>query len=66
MHHESGDGDFLSVGAGAAIALVLLAILLKLTGISVQGWIRFAVIPVYVLLLCLCTWVVDRLRRKEK
>ena len=59
--------EFLSLGAGAVLALILLAVLLLATGIEVQGWIRFAVIPVYVLLLCLCSWVVDRLMsRKEQ
>lgn len=62
--------EFLSLGAGAVLALILLAVFLTVTGIQVQGWIRFAVIPVYVLLLCLCSWVVDRLigrnRRKDQ
>lgn len=77
MKHENGENnmnqesdehkEFLSLGAGAVLALILLAVLLLATGIEVQGWIRFAVIPVYVLLLCLCSWVVDRLMsRKEQ
>ena len=53
--------EFLPLGAGAVAALILLAVFLKVTGIQVQGWIRFAVIPVYVLLLCLCSWAADRL-----
>lgn len=77
LEHENGENnrnqesdehkEFLSLGAGAVLALILLAVLLLATGIEVQGWIRFAVIPVYVLLLCLCSWVVDRLMsRKEQ
>ena len=59
--------EFLSLGAGAILALILLAVFLTATGIQVQGWIRFAVIPVYVLLLCLCSWAVGRLiDRKEQ
>ena len=59
--------EFLSLGAGAVLALILLAVFLTATGIQVQGWIRFAVIPVYVLLLCLCSWAVGRLiDRKEQ
>ncbi|MCI8673976.1 MAG: hypothetical protein HFI89_10930 [Lachnospiraceae bacterium] len=57
--------EFLSLGAGAILALILLAVFLTATGIQVQGWIRFAVIPVYVLLLCLCSWVVDRLMGRK-
>lgn len=57
--------EFLSLGAGAVLALILLAVFLTVTGIQVQGWIRFAVIPVYVLLLCLCSWVVDRLMSRK-
>ena len=57
--------EFLSLGAGAVLALILLAVFLTATGIQVQGWIRFAVIPVYVLLLCLCSWVVDRLMGRK-
>ena len=49
----------------AIVALILLAVFLTATGIQVQGWIRFAVIPVYVLLLCLCSWVVDRLMGRK-
>lgn len=80
LEHENGENnmnqeseehkEFLSLGAGAVLALILLAVFLTVTGIQVQGWIRFAVIPVYVLLLCLCSWVVDRLigrnRRKDQ
>ena len=57
--------EFLSLGAGAVLALILLAVFLTATGIQVQGWIRFAVIPVYVLLLCLCSWVVDSLMGRK-
>ncbi len=57
--------EFLPLGAGAVLALILLAVFLTATGIQVQGWIRFAVIPVYVLLLCLCSWVVDRLMGRK-
>lgn len=70
--HRNPDGDehkeFLALGAGAILALILLAVFLKATGIQVQGWIRYAVIPVYALLLCLCSWVVDRLmgRKSQK
>ena len=67
---NSENKEFLPLGAGAVLALIVLAVFLKTTGIQVQGWIRFAVIPVYVLLLCLCSWVVDRLigrnRRKDQ
>ena len=76
MKHENGENnmnqesdehkEFLSLGAGAVLALILLAALLLATGIEVQGWIRFAVIPVYVLLLCLCSWIVDRLMSRKK
>ncbi len=61
-NHE--EGDFLSLGAGAVAALAILALLLKLTGIEVQGWVRYAVIPVYVGLLILCSWAADRIRKK--
>ena len=75
LEHENGENnrnqesdehkEFLSLGAGAVLALILLAVFLTATGIQVQGWIRFAVIPVYVLLLCLCGWVVDRLMSRK-
>ena len=64
---NSENKEFLPLGAGAVLALIVLAVFLKTTGIQVQGWIRFAVIPVYVLLLCLCSWAVGRLiDRKEQ
>lgn len=75
LEHENGENnrnqesdehkEFLALGAGAVLALILLAVFLTVTGIQVQGWIRFAVIPVYVLLLCLCSWVVDRLMGRK-
>ena len=64
MGKNNENGDFLSLGAGAVAALILLALVLKLTGIQVEGWIRYAVIPVYVVLLVFCAWAVDRIRKK--
>lgn len=67
--HRNQEGDehkeFLALGAGAVLALIILAVFLKVTGIQVQGWIRYAVIPAYAFLLCLCGWAVDRLMERK-
>ena len=65
MGENNENGDFLSLGAGAVAALILLALVLKLTGIQVEGWIRYAVIPVYVVLLVFCAWAVDPISKKS-
>jgi len=65
-NQENGGNDFLSFGAGAVLALVIMALFFTVTKYRVEGWVRYAIIFIYVILLVICTRFVDKLRDHGK